>query len=463
MNKKRIYLAQASCICSLFVFLQFNSKAQLDWGTVKAQLKGSVTTIIKDTNTNKLYVGGNVHLVDGLVTPGVAVYDQFNQWHPVGAGINSAVNTVYAMAIYRDTLIIGGNYGLDPLQYWNGTEWKTYGDTAIDGVIFDLKVIDNELWVAGGFDSIGNIQAEGIAIWDGSKWKSAYDFPNTFNDGSNVNRVVAIEEYKGEIFIGGNLQGDTLAEIARWDGTSWRSVGGGIKEHGFAGVNKLIIFRDELYVIGRWITEVGNVDNGIMRWNGEEWLRCGGGLQGSNGGYDAVVYDDKLWVTGGMKTAGGVEVNGLAIWDGEQWCSPGNEFSGWPAGIAVFRDTLYMGGNFETIDGDTFMHLATHYRGQGSFDSCGVLWPVGIEQEHIKESIVEVFPNPTSSFSTISTNFLIQEIDILNTQGVLIKQHLGLNTSMYDIQLDGLPNGLYFLRIKTKNESVTKKILKTTN
>lgn len=404
-----------------------------------------------------LLAAGHFGLLDGDTVPGVMMYNN-GQWIQFSDTV-SAVGQVEAVTVYNGNIVIGGRQ-LGELKIWENGKWHLIDSSPIQGMVLDLKVIDNELWVAGVFDSIGSVEALGLARWDGQQWKSAYDVPR-LNGPNNPNWFATILEYQGDIYVGGNVDVVSgLTEILKWDGQKWTDVGGGIRIDGFSGVDKLIEFRGDLYVMGRFLSATGNADNNIMRWNGEEWLPCGGGTDFTV--WDGAVYDDKLWVTGQIFEAGGLPVNGIAVWDGKQWCSTGNEFNSWPTALIEYQDTLFMGGTFQTIDGDSFSFLAT-WTGEGDFDTCGVKWPVGIDEKNIPTDNILLYPNPTHNNTMITCNSPIQQIDIFNSQGVLTKRHFGTNALSVDLQLDGLPNGLYFLSIKTENESVTKKILKTTN
>jgi hypothetical protein len=89
--------------------------------------------------------------------------------------------------------------------------------------------------------------------------------------------------------------------------------------------------------------------------------------------------------------------------------------------------------------------------------------PLGVNYVNEEQSSLKIHPNPTSNFLYLDSKTLIQEIGIFNSQGLLVKRHFGVNTLSFDIQFDELPNGLYLLKIKTEEDTVTKKILKSSN
>ena len=85
------------------------------------------------------------------------------------------------------------------------------------------------LYSAGSFDFAGEIRASGIAKWDGATWSSVGGGVNghllalaVFDNGLGQGPAL----YAGGLF---DTAGETSANnIARWDGTSWASLGEGV-------------------------------------------------------------------------------------------------------------------------------------------------------------------------------------------------------------------------------------------
>ncbi|MEX2597899.1 MAG: T9SS type A sorting domain-containing protein [Salibacteraceae bacterium] len=412
-----------------------------------------------DILNDVLYSCGHFGSINELQTPGVLVYDE-GGWDRLSETV-SAVGQVQDIIVFHDSVFIGGSQ-LGSLKKWNGTNWVLVGGKEINGQIVDLEIIDHELWVAGYFDSIGNQQTNGLARWNGEEWKTAYDLP-TIDPWGNPNRISAVIEYKGEIYIGGNFNNAEtgMDEIAKWNGTEWTDVGGGIKPHTFSFVNNFIEYHGDLYVLGRFLSDAGNADNNIMRWNGEEWLPCGGGLM-SSAGY-ATVFEDKLWVTGQMSSAAGMPADGLAVWDGEEWCVPGNEFSSWPGPLAVYNDSLFIGGGFQTIDGDSFSYLAK-WTGEGEFDTCGVQWPNGSTELGSNDDEVLVYPNPATDQLTVQLPERAQQtagLNIYAVDGRCVVQSI-IVSSKDKVQLDisALSKGMYVLVVHSGSETFTARFVK---
>ncbi|MCF8275038.1 MAG: T9SS type A sorting domain-containing protein [Flavobacteriaceae bacterium] len=106
--------------------------------------------------------------------------------------------------------------------------------------------------------------------------------------------------------------------------------------------------------------------------------------------------------------------------------------------IAVLNGKLY----FEGDDGTTGNELYS-------------LDPTTLSIGSNVKEIINVFPNPATDYITVSKNLLNASYSIYESTGKLVKE--GIITSE-KIQLN-LTSGLYFVKIKTENSLVTKKII----
>lgn len=72
-------------------------------------------------------------------------------------------------------------------------------------------------------------------------------------------------------------------------------------------------------------------------------------------------------------------------------------------------------------------------------------------------SMVRVFPNPTRGELVVESTTKIQAMSIYNFQGQLMKEWLG-GGARQQMHLD-MPNGIYFVHIKTKERTYLEKIM----
>jgi len=91
------------------------------------------------------------------------------------------------------------------------------------------------------------------------------------------------------------------------------------------------------------------------------------------------------------------------------------------------------------------------------------------------ELIANVYPNPTIRFMTIETNDIyqndteIKEVQIFDNQGALVKSYKDLKTlkrndsNRYELDLNGVIPGVYFLKAKVGRLTYKKKLILINN
>ncbi|MEE8459038.1 MAG: hypothetical protein V3S08_04155 [Phycisphaerales bacterium] len=208
-----------------------------------------------------------------------------------------------------------------------------------------------QIYVGGDFPTAGGVSiGHGIARWDGTGWSdvdggmSGDVFALTVFDDGNGPAL-----YAGGLF--GAAGGVTAKRVARWDGTSWSAVGNGVNNE----IHCFVEYDDgsgpALYAGGEFSTDGSNSQtlNNVAKWDGTAWVPLGSGVQQLNSGccpsVDAMaVYDDgsgpALYVGGNFDTAGGASIGyGIARWDGAQWSSVGSGvIGGRPRALLTHND-----------------------------------------------------------------------------------------------------------------------------
>ena len=252
---------------------------------------------------------------------------------------------------------------------WDGHRWWPLGD-GVDGTIHALAHYKGEIYVAGALRKAGDVLASGIARWDGTRWQPVGDgFAGEFGDPT----VHALAVFKGELYAGGDFveaSGTAAIGLARWDGTAWRDVGGGVKSQPYdnnAHVHALAASDDALYVGGDF-DQAGTAEAAaVAAWDGSEWTALGAGLEGE---YAAdvkalAVQDAKVYVGGSFNKAGGVTANGVAVWDAgaKSWSALGQGVRGeFDAGevnaVLPIGTSLYVAGTFAFAGSAAAKHVA---------------------------------------------------------------------------------------------------------
>lgn len=329
-----------------------------------------------------LYVGGYFTAVGGIPANHIARWDG-RDWSPLGSGLDGAVR---AMAVFDDgsgrgpALYVGGGFDTagdqeaGRIARWDGSTWSSL-DGGVNGYVASLMVADlgdgegPGLIVAGGFGSVGGIDAENIARWDGTRWSAL---------GPGVNGIVyalaAFDDGRGDgpaVYAGGDFSvagGEPASNIARWDGRTWSTLHGGVNSRVYA----LCVFDDgsgfgpALYAGGRFSLAGGVPASYIARWNGLGWSALGSGLNFNV--WALAAFDDgsgsgpALYVGGEFDLAGGVPAERIARWNGGGWAGLDSGMNGYVIDLAVFDaddgrgPALYAGGGFtESAAGDAFL------------------------------------------------------------------------------------------------------------
>jgi hypothetical protein len=269
---------------------------------------------------------------------------------------------------------IAGGVPVERIARWNGAEWSAVGDNLAEASpinIAALEVFDDgsgpALYAAGQFDYVLDNQVVNVMKWDGSTWSDVgrIDGPildlEVFDDGSGP------ALYAGGTF---GFSSENWWGLAKWDGVSWVRPGIGVGSGG--RVYAMKVYDDgagpALYVGGEFDSAGGVAVNNLAKWDGSSWSDVGGGVVG---GSDPPVraleiYDDgqgeSLFVGGIFQSAGGIAAANLARWDGAAWSSPAGGINGYVAVLRAFQSptgpVLLAGGNFTQAGGVGAQDLA---------------------------------------------------------------------------------------------------------
>jgi hypothetical protein len=419
------------------------------WEGLPFSLNWSPRIFYEDTITDKLYIGGNFTMVDSIPFYGLIEYDGINytlidsgQWIP---------NPPIAITSFQQKLYLGGFGGMG---YWDGQDW-TFIDSA-STTVWILIPIDGKLVVGGLFKEIGGQPFDAIASWDGQYWSDFYGLDTII--GGMSNSVNALVEYQGEIYVGGNFNNlGAIKEIIKWDGITWEDVGGGIKGGGDEWVEDMVVFQGELYVGGRFFENTGGPGNLIARWDGQEWDDVGGGIDGIQI-FDMYVFQDELWVVGNFEYAGGIPAQHIAKWDGQNWCSLGSTFDNPIGNISSFKNELYIGGGWWSIDGDSSIAHIAKLANSSFQDSCTSFFSDNAENVFLGE--VNIYPNPAENMLNIESEIRLDNISIYNLYSQKVVEIVPSDRNQtVSINVSDFPSGIYLVELVFHKGSKKEKVL----
>ncbi len=298
-----------------------------------------------------LYFAGSFLTTDRVPANNIVKWNMIAQtWTPLGQGVD---NQVLALAVLGSDLYAGGDFttaGGAPARHiarWNGSAWSTLGvspNDGTDGQVAALAVEGSNLFVGGVFIYAGDsVLVNRIAQWDGSKWSplgSGMDYP-----------VYALASVGSSLFAGGNFLaagGIRAQHVARWTGSSWASLGTAPNDGVDGNVFTLAGAGSYLYVGGSFTAAGAGVSaNNIARWDGSSWTSLGNGFTG--GSVAALLVIGKTVYAAGSFTATGIQtVNHIAAWDtaSAAWSSLSNGLDGTADALFMVGSDLYAGGDF---------------------------------------------------------------------------------------------------------------------
>ncbi len=461
--KKLIFLV--IILFPLFIYSQSNWE-----GFGQGVSTGEIKCFYEDTLNDRLIIGGVFISIDTFQNNGLAVWDG-EKWDCFSEGI-SLGGQVFSIIEYLDTLYvagwfnsIGGNTSIRNIAKWDGNNWSSIGFNTDDLLIRNMRVINNELYIIGSFDSINNIAANGLAKYNGVEWTNVYDLPRFDTVYNNPNLLSDVAYYKGELYVGGNFYNPdfTIMDITKYNGSEWVDVGGGMFG-GMSNVDRLLVYENELIVAGGFYQSDGNTGNFIQKWDSFQWYEMGN-LAGLNNNYNSnaavkemKIHNGELYIGGVFAYAGDVPIQGIAKWDGEKWCGFGGDFGLNVYSLGFYRDTLFVGcGNY--VDSIQVNRLV-RWVGGNYIDTCSMPQNV-FEIENERDEIV-VYPNPTNEdfkikFQTKINNIIVS---IYNINGQKIYENEFVNIEN-EIIINNLKaeKGLYFVRIKTEKFVNVKKLI----
>jgi len=188
------------------------------------------------------------------------------------------------------------------------------------------------LYVGGDFGVIGSVQTSLIAKWDGTAWSALGGGVSGGNG-----RVFCIAVIGNNVYVGGHFEfagGVPVHRLAMWNGATWSALGSGISgsiEVAASGeaVYAFAVSGTDLYVGGSFAQAGGITVNGVAKWSGTAWSALTSGLGPTGGGSPNVAVKalaasgNNLYVGGRFKTAGGIAATNVALWTGAAWSSVG--------------------------------------------------------------------------------------------------------------------------------------------
>ena len=337
----------------------------------------------------RLVVGGHFSRAggpgaEGALAESVAWFDGAN-WSAVGGGLVPfnellAAGGVYALTTYGSNLVAGGSFTVpgggsrQNLARFNGTTWTPLVSGSLNGRVRALAVYNGELIAGGEFTQIGSVTVNGIAAYNGTSWRA---LGSGFSGGSFETGAFALAVYNRELIAAGEFDtagGVPAKSIAKWNGTRWASLGGGLTSSGrVTSVHALALDTSGGLVAGGDFNDAGGTAaRDVARWNGSTWSAMGAGLNGPV--YSLRTIGGTLYAGGSVEQVSGPTIRGMARWTGSAWVplTSGGDVFGYVYTMTEVGGQIYAGGYFRTA-GSSRVDSVAAWNGSAWLDMPGLI------------------------------------------------------------------------------------------
>lgn len=366
-------------------------------GDNAAQLNGEAWTLLPANSafpmTNLVAVGTTLFSAGGVrPLAGASQYDfamlEGPAWRRMRADGLGLDGPVTAMCVYRDTLVVAGDFGaLRPaMLQWDGSQWHAFPHPIRN--VRSLIVFEGDLIAGGSFQQVESRDFNSVARWNGAAWSPlGTGLTYQVSDGAvGAGSVYALCEFNGEIIAAGGIGHEIRTAspypggIARWDGTQWAAIGLGPDPEASLC---LAVRGTELIAAGDGCPTSASVS----RWDGTNWTRIdnvaasriavlgneiyAGELVVECDGPDRVIRAFARWtglfwqdvlIPGTRSRLLGTlrdrAVYANSFWDGTGWTTLPGDFNRIPNVAIEYQGSVYYGGPFTRVGSQGSYYIA---------------------------------------------------------------------------------------------------------
>ena len=400
---------------------------------------------------------------------------------------------------YNGTIYAGGNFEVpnggigNGFAKWDGSDWVSATPPEIAG-----NMLYSGISKMLNFQNKFYLLSYNTFIYDGTNWDSTTFVTNgTFNGNpfSYTSKFTDAVLMNNEIYGIGDFisqSGGTYVQssIAKWDGTTLTGI-----THPYNAINRIYSDGPYIYCFAE-LTPQGDIY--LVRYDGTQWVNLaflhtgtGGVVPGISALYDynrIFSYNGEIYVGGRFAEIGGNTIQSLAklsslptnlppaapsnltatVFKTEagnvqlSWTDNANNEDGF-----IIERSIDAGNNFTSIDSvaadivvfddlsttpaTDYVYKVVAYNAYGNSGASNQVsintGTVGMEENEIK---VSVYPNPSDGRIVISSNKSVAKAELYSVIGemVICKK---INTPNESIDISGLPQGLYELKVVSPN------------
>ncbi|MEQ8519420.1 MAG: T9SS type A sorting domain-containing protein [Cytophagales bacterium] len=419
----------------------------------------------------------------------------FGQWSSVGSGFTggkpfpntTTSKSVQGMIVFQNDLYVWGDFdsvdGIPASNFarYDGSNWHSLPFT---GYARDMAIFQGVLIIAGYTGNTGPLPNRYITKWDGANWTVLDTIPINASSDPGENGPFDIEVYKNELYLGGrsfNIGGSSgfpwsgiynHIGLAKWNGNSWDSIPNAYLLNGsryyFSHYN------DSLIIINHFSLPVPNIDTAYwffydganLHAVNQGWQGAGNGVQlgdkffrapqqvgldsgqitfpfSSNIPSGQIIKHNNLVIS--IKQNFDIQVtdynlnytildSGILKPTGGWWQTPFFE------SLCVYNDTLYAGGNFDTVNGIPMNRIM---KWEGRIDSTILS---SVKQYPLVSNSINIFPNPVDQHLSLQSSNEFRLVELKDLTGTTLFRKK-VNSKEFILNTSGISNGLYLISI----------------
>jgi hypothetical protein len=239
------------------------------WSPLGTGILGSSYTVQALAVYNgALYAGGRFDTAGGITTHNIAKWNG-TQWSDIDSGLAGA--GVYCLTSFNGVLCVGGgfskpsNTSIRNIAVWNDSIWSPLG-SGIGGLSGQVtSLVSNQGTLYGAILYSTNHYPDSLVKWDGNSWSTIAGV-TTINNNIGID---ALFPFNNNLIIGGgfdSIGGVAANNIAMWNGTSFSEFGGGLSGGFEPQANIFYTFNGYLYAGGNFTLAGSDSANSIAEY-----------------------------------------------------------------------------------------------------------------------------------------------------------------------------------------------------